>query len=450
LSTELADYSVSTTFEKVPDAAVSRAKYVLLDELCCMVLGQRLPAGELLSQYVGSFGGTGEATVVGRAIRAPSPFAALVNGTAGHADELDGAHISEGHPGATLVAACLAVAERQRASGRDLINALVLGYDHGTRLIEAAGGRYHMLDTRHVHTDFLHAFGAASGAARLLGLAADQHRHAWALAACQAISLGAFFEERKHLSKSFTYGHGAYAGVTAAGLAMLGMEGNDDIVGAKHGILAAWGAQDHADILLAGLGTDFAIMDVNFKFYSAGYPIHAQIEAALGLMHDHDLRAADITGIDIRATTECIEVVNNRQMPSISTQMMLPVAMIVGKLGFADAHNQDNLGNPEVKRLGDTITMTPDPEMDRENHRGRGARVTLRTKDGAEFSRHVHWPHGHCRAGEVAWTELVRKCHDMIDEDLGPARVDELADVIDQLADIDDVGVLTRLLTPRT
>jgi len=450
LSTELADYCVSTRYESVPAAAVLRAKCVLLDELSCMVLGRRLPAGELLGRYVASLGGGQEATVAGTAIRAPRAFAALANGTAGHADELDGAHLTEGHPGATLVATCLAVAEKQRASGRELLNALVLGYDLATRLVDTVGGRYHLLTTRHVHTDFLHAFGAAAGASRLLGLSADQHRHAWALTACQAISLGAFFEEREHLSKSFTYGHGAYAGVTAAVLAELGMEGNDDVFGAKHGVLAAWGGHDRSDVLLAGLGTDFAVMDVNFKFYSAGYPIHAQIEATLGLMRDHGLATEDIVGIDVRATTECVEVVDSRRMPSISAQVMLPVAMIAGKLGFAEAHNADNFRDPEVKRLGDTITLTADAEMDRENHRGRGAAVTLRTTDGRALSRHVRWPHGHCRAGDITWDELVGKCHDMVDEDLGPAQVDELADVIAGLDGVDDLSALTRLLVPRT
>ncbi|HEV7651514.1 MAG TPA: MmgE/PrpD family protein [Actinophytocola sp.] len=449
LSTELADYCVSTRYEALPAAAVFRAKCVLLDELCCMVLGQRLPAGELLSRYVASLGGRPEATVAGTGIRAPRAFAALANGTAGHADELDGAHITEGHPGATLVATGLAMGEQQ-ASGRELLNALVLGYDLATRLVDTVGGRYHLLTSRHVHTDFLHAFGAAAVAGRLLGLPADRYRHAWALTACQAISLAAFFEEREHLSKSFTYGHGAYAGVTAAVLAELGMEGNDDVFGAKHGVLAAWGGQDRADVLLAGLGTDFAIMDVNFKFYSAGYPIHAQIEATLGLMRDHGLRTADVVGIDVRATTECVEVVDGRRMASISAQVMLPVAMIAGKLGFAEAHNEDNLRDPEVKRLGDTITLTADAEMDRENHRGRGAAVTLRTTDGRALSRHVRWPHGHCRAGDVTWDELVGKCHDMVDEDLGPDRVDELAETIAGLDGVRDLSELTRLLVPRT
>jgi 2-methylcitrate dehydratase PrpD len=450
LSTELADYCVSTGYDALPAAAVARAKSVLVDELCCMVLGRRLPAGELLGRYVDSLGGRPEATVAGTRLRAPRAFAALANGTAGHADELDGAHITEGHPGATLVATCLAVAEERRASGRELLNALVLGYDLATRLVDAVGGRYHLLTSRHVHTDFLHAFGAAAAAGRLLGLPANQYRHAWALTACQAISLAAFFEEREHLSKSFTYGHGAYAGVTAAVLAELGMEGNDDVFGAKHGVLAAWGGLDRADALTAGLGTNFAIMDVNFKFYSAGYPIHAQIEATLGLMRDHGLRTSDVVGIDVRATTECIEVVDSRRMPSISVQVMLPVAMIAGRLGFAEAHNEDNLRDPEVKRLGDTITLTPDPEMDREDHRGRGAEVTLRTTDGRSLSRHVRWPHGHCRAGDVTWDELVGKCHDMIDEDLGPAQVDELAETIAGLDGVSDVSELTRLLVPRT
>lgn len=446
----LTEYSASLSYADLPDRVVFRAKSVLLDELGCMILGRMLDPGRISEQYVRTFEGRSEATVVGTALRAPVPLAALANGTADHADELDGSHITEGHPGATIVSACLALGEYGDASGKDLITALVVGYDIGTRLVEAAGGRFKLLAERHLHSDFLHAFGAALGGARLVGLEPSRFCHAAALTACQAVSVGAFFAERRHLSKSFTYGHLAHSATSSVLLAQMGMEGNDDVFDAEHGIINAWCDPARADESTARLGEYFAIVDSNFKFYSAGYPIHTPIEGALSLMQEHQLVIDDIESIRVSMNTNCATTVDQREMPSISLQDMLPIAMVYGKLGFQEAHNQENLHLPDVARLRDAMELEIDPEMDRTTPRGRGAGVSLTLRDGREVQRTVDWPYGHAYRGDVTADELAEKSHSMLDDIIGSETVDDLVAAVMELDRSDNLSALTRTLALET
>ncbi|KUN17626.1 hypothetical protein AQJ11_37845 [Streptomyces corchorusii] len=157
----LAQYAASTSLERIPEEVRERAKQVILDELASAHFGRAQPAGALAAQYVAGLAGPPEARVLGTPLRVSAPLAALANGTAGHADEIDGAHVVGGHPGATLVHAAVAMAERQVATGAELLNAVVLGYDIGVRLIEACGGLFGVKERHHLNADFLHAVAAA-------------------------------------------------------------------------------------------------------------------------------------------------------------------------------------------------------------------------------------------------------------------------------------------------
>lgn len=93
------------------------------------------PRSCLVGEYVAALGGSEQSTVVGfGGPRVPEANAALANATSSHADEIDGSHVTEGHPGASVVATALSVAEARQRTGAELLSAIVLGYDIGTRL----------------------------------------------------------------------------------------------------------------------------------------------------------------------------------------------------------------------------------------------------------------------------------------------------------------------------
>lgn len=438
----IADYSSSTRAASVPAVVRERAKLVIFDELCCATFGRSQPAGTLAAKYAATQAGQPEAHILGSGTYTSAPLAALVNGTSGHADEIDGAHVVGGHPGATLVHAAFALAEQQHAGGGDLLNAVILGYDIGVRMIAACGGTFTVKNTHHLHADFLHAIGAAAAGSRLLGLSASTYPHAMALATFQSNGLCVLFQEREHVSKAFCNGQYAFAGVSAALMAAAGLEGADDFFGGEHGLLDAWGDPDGARLATEGLGRDYAIMQSNFKFVRAGYPIHAAVEAGLALLQDERLAAESIDAVEVGMPEHALRVVDNRKMHNICLQDMLAVALIHGGLDLGTSYFPDALADERFTRLRSRVTLRVDPGLQAEQPNGRGARVSVTTVDGRTFSRRVDHPHGHSARGGITWADLVHKWRQAL-----PAYdIDAIEASMRQLEDTDDLRTLTKLL----
>jgi len=449
---QLGRYSVATTYSALPEGVAERAKMLIYDQLACGFVGGDLPAGKIIARYVDAHRGVGEAAVFGLAgCRAPAALAALANGTCGHADEFDSVHstsdfIATGHPAPVIVPAAVAVAERQSATGAELVNAVALGYDAGSRVVSATGGSKPMQEHHGLYAGSFYSVGAAFAASRLLGL--DQRRtlHAAALALNQGMSGYSFFAERRHMSKAlFTAGQAAAAGVSGATLASLGFEGTEDVFAGRGGILPTWGQAGREGELVRDLGREFTVMGANFKFYSAGYPIHSAVEAALVLKERHAIDLADIAGIHARLPDHPAGVVDDRGMPTISLQHMLGVALVAGKLGFDEAHSAVLQSDREVLRIKSLVTLTGDPDF--EVSQPRGAVITIHLADGTTVEQRVEHPKGHrFREPQPGWSDLRRKWADLLVSRIGERRTDEFYRACLTMETIDDVGDLVAIL----
>ena len=445
LTRVVADYVAGSSYEQLPVDVVDRTKLIIFDEIACAILGRKLIAGELIAKFVGAMGGVGEATMLGRRQRVPAAMAALANGTAGHADEFDGAHVTDGHPGAVIVHATLAVGETRRVTGREYLHAVSVGYDVGTRLVASVGGAFTLRQAHHIHSDHLHSFGAAMACGRLLRLDADGLRHAAALAAGHAGGLAVVFEERRHMSKALSTGQAAFGGASAALLAASGFEGHDNVFDSRHGPLGL-APEGKAELLTKELGSDHAVMGANFKFYSAGYPIHAPVEAALTMVERERLTPDDIASVTVRLTTHTADTVSNRGMPSICVEDMLSVAIVHGRLGFEEAHSAAALARPEVKALRSKIRAVADAEMDRTQPHGRGAKVEIETVSGMRFLVGIDHPRGHALRGAADWQSLRGKWDELLPSLIGRSNFEAFYNLCQSLERVDDLAELTHLL----
>lgn len=435
----LARYAASTSLEALPREVRERTKQVIFDEMACAHFGRRSDAGALSAQYAVMFGGLPEARILGTEMRAPAPYAALANGTAGHGEEVDGTHVVGGHPGASTVHACVATAERQRASGAELINAVALAYDVGIRIVRACGEKFVVRDRFHVTSDLFYALGSTTAAGRILGLTPEQHCHALALASFQTNGLFALYAEKRHISKSFCNGQFAFAGISAALMASIGLEGNEDIFGAEHGVLEAWGVDGGREALTNGLGEDFEIMGANFKFLNAGFPIHTPVEAAMTLVRENGIAPDAIDTIHIGMPSNTMRVVDNRAMHNICVQDMLVASLVRGGLKLAELPFPAILDDPAFSRLRSRTKVAVDPDIEREAPNGRGARVTIATLDGRRHSLRVDLPRGHSRRGGVAWSDLAEKWRGTLTD----CDVDRALDLARNLEELKDVNELT-------
>ena len=440
LTLTIARYASATSADSIPPAVRERARQIVMDELACAAFGQTRTAGRLTARYAAMTGGSGPCRILGTGTRTTAPYAALANGTSGHADEVDGAHVVGGHPGATIVHAATAVAGQRGSSGAELLNAVVLGYDIGNRLIRACGGVFGVKTRLHLHADFLHAVGAAVAVSRLLGLAPELYCHAMALATFQANGLCALFQEPRHISKSFCNGQYAFAGVSAGLLAAAGLEGCEDILGTTDGLLAAWGLKDGDRVMAEGLGNDFAVMGANFKFINAGYPIHAAVEAAMTLVSAHSIGADEIAAVEVGMPTNAMRVVDDRKMHNICLQDMLGAALVRGGLNLRESPFPAILGEPGFRAMRARIALTPDAELNEDQPNGRGARVRITTHGGVSVVRRVDWPKGHSAGNAITWEDLAAKWNEALPE----VDVQRLITLSRDLENLDDIEELLR------
>ncbi|MBI4639572.1 MAG: MmgE/PrpD family protein, partial [Candidatus Tectomicrobia bacterium] len=172
ISQVIAEYVVNMQYEDLPAKVVEMSKICFLDWLGSVYAGARAIPTKILLDVVKEMGGKAEATVIPDGSKSSSLLASLVNGASSHVVEMDDLHkTSIFHPGAPIIPAALAIAEREGVCGRDLITAIVLGYEIGIRVGETVGtSHYQMWHT----TGTCGTFGAAVAAGKLLNLTVPQ------------------------------------------------------------------------------------------------------------------------------------------------------------------------------------------------------------------------------------------------------------------------------------
>lgn len=247
------------------------------------------------------------------------------------------------------------------------------------------------------------------------------------------------------MSKALSTGQAAFGGATAALLAASGFEGHDDVFDSQYGPLG-WAPENAPVRLLDGLGSDFAVRGANFKFYSAGYPIHAPVEAALNIMTREKLSLDDIAAVTVGLTKHTRDTVSNRDMPSICVEDMMSVAMVHGRLGVEEAHSTAALARPEVKALRPKIHTVADPELERIQPHGRGARVRITTVSGKQFDEQIDHPRGHSLRGDVDWRSLREKWQDLLPGLIGKQNFEAFYNLCQRLDSVEDLAELTQHL----
>src|SRR5687767_10155948 len=296
LTERLADYWSAARYEDLPPETIRLAKRFLIDTLAAGIAGAGSEVAQIVDRAVrGALEqSSGTSVLWGQSGTLPTREAALVNGTASHALELDDFG-GCGHSGAVVIPAVLAVSGRPGVTGRDVITAIVAGYDVAARVLEGAGGyRYHN-DLGWHSSGTCGSFGAAAGAAKLLKL--DRERYADALGVGGTFTGGIWaFLADGAMTKRFHPGKASETGLSAALLARSGMTGPRQVLEAKWGGFFSTYAREIAtpDATLKGLGSEFRIARSGMKPYACCRGLHATIDALFELMKETGANADDI------------------------------------------------------------------------------------------------------------------------------------------------------------
>ena len=234
----------------------------LTDTVGSMVFGAEQPWSRAVIEHAMAAGAVGRSTVIGGSDTGTSPvMAALANGASAHAFELDDVHEEAiSHPGAVVVPAALALAEERSCTGRDLLEAIVIGYEAMGRAGIAVGPAAHMLAGFHP-TSMSGVFGSAAAAGRLLNFDAVKLNHALGIASSFA-SGTMEFAASGGMAKRIHAGRAAEGGLTAALLADRGFEGATDGLAGRYGFCRVFTDSPRVELLTEDLGERWMLDEI--------------------------------------------------------------------------------------------------------------------------------------------------------------------------------------------
>jgi 2-methylcitrate dehydratase PrpD len=446
LTGQLSEYIAGEKPQQLPESIVDRAKIHILDTLGAIVSGSLLKPGKLAIDFARGQGGMPEASVVATDIKTSAVNAALANGVMAHADETDDTHFpTVTHPGSIVVPTALAIAEKERRSGKEFITAVVLGYDVLCRISKALDRKW--MQERCIHAGSISAgFGAAAAAARLLKLPAQKVRYALAFAGTQACGLTTWRDDPEHIDKALCHsGIPARNGVSAALWARGGMTATEQIFEGPNNLLNAFAETSHPEEIVRDLGSRYEITDAGIKVYPAGQPMQATLTGYFRLVKEHALQRQDISKIIVRLPESQSQTINDRHMPDINCQYLLAVAMIDGKVDFQNSHDFERMHEPQVLELKKRVEIVADIELTKVHPAVRSAIVEIVTFDGRHLKTLVDRVPG-APYNPLSAAEAEAKSHSLIGPVLGEARAHSVIQATRRLETLTDVNELAELL----
>jgi len=397
---ELANWIANLRYADLPQRTREVMRIAVLDTVGAGVYGYSTPWAQMLLEWARrGAAGSGDAHVWGEAARTlRCSDAALVNGTASHAFELDDYHNAKLHPGAVVIPAAIAAAEKLDAGGADLITAIAAGYEVMIRSSLALNPSAARLRGWHL-TGVCGPFGAAAACASLLKLNPEQTAWALGLAGTQGAGLWAFNADGT-MSKRLHAGKAAHSGVLAAELAQLGFTGPTQIYETEDGgVLKAFSDASDPTPLTLDLGAVYHLDKTSIKPYSCCGSTHSYIDAALALRKKlgtpwdatRRVRVGTCKVVDVQCGFDYApSSVLNAQM---SLRYTVAAALLDGQVlpaQFTDA----KLADPAITALAGRMELIPDPELDKlyprdfaawvaAEHEGKWERVDIMNPTGS-------------------------------------------------------------------
>jgi 2-methylcitrate dehydratase PrpD len=455
ISEELARFVDAHTTAAIPAAVTARAKHLILDAVGIALASTGYDFAHRAITAISGLAGAGDFAVIGMPARLPLRDAALINGILIHGLDFDDTH-SGGviHATASVLPTVLAVGAQQRASGREVLAAYVLGIEVAARLGAVAKGAFHQVGFH--PTGLIGAFACALAAGRLMGLNEKQ------LVMAQGLTLSAGagsleFLEDGAWNKRFHPGWAAVSGITAAALARQGFVGAKRAYEGRFGLYASH-LQSHFDpanlaLATGGLGKTWELQQVAVKPYPACHFVHACVDAAVTLRREHKFDAREIELVRALVPAEVVKTVcepaANKRRPanSYDAQFSIPytVAAALRRGQFTlDELEDDALGDADTLALADRVQYEIDAATTFPRHYTGEVIVALR---GGRTLRHREAVNRGNGERPLSECDIIAKFRSNAERAIAQAKAQEIETSLLSLDQATDVGALADRLT---
>lgn len=396
----LAQFAATLRWEDVPQDVQRRAEDLWVDWFGSVLAGQGARPVQSITRFALSQGpAKGLCEILGSDTTSSPMMAALANAAASHVAEQDDVHNgSVFHPAAVVFPPALAVAQSIGASGAELMQACVAGYEVGIRVGEFLGrSHYRIFHT----TATAGTLAAAAAVGRLLRLTPVQMQHAFGSAGTQSAGLWEFLRTGAD-SKQLHTAHAAAAGLMSAYLAQDGFTGAQDIFTGPQGLAAGMSTDAEPARLIDGLEnaivTRWATAETSFKWHASCRHTHPAADALLQVMQQHGLAPADLAQVTCHVHQGAIDVLGPVVDPATVHQSKFSMGTV---LALAARHGHAGLDEFDSEYLAATtvalrekVSMELDAEVDAAYPRRWIGKVTVLTTDGRTLHGRVEEPKG--------------------------------------------------------
>jgi len=454
----IADYIVKTSFDDLPEKVISRSKVCILDNLGCMLGGYRTKTGKIVANLARETGGgKQESTVIGSGDKVSCVCAAFANSMMANALDFDDTYAAGSppiiHPASTTVPPAIAVGERVKATGKDVITSVVLGYEVSIRIGAAIFPSPERMSYVMGLSTF-QTFGAVTAASKLLSLSREQVLNALGIAGATAPVSSVMKTTLNPMGASMVknnYGWASQNGVTAALLAKMGFNGPKDILDGNRGFwIMAGSDRCNFDKLVEKLGEKYELMNVGFKPYPSCRLTHQAIDATIRLVRElraNGLQLEEIEEIIVRSISTLTEppFTNYKPKNMEDSQLSLPfsiAAAIYGGKPGPDWFAEKNL--PRILELARKVKIEVDPEAESHPHLLTKTKVAI-IAGGRQFTAHTDTTRGDPE-NPMTKDELREKFRGLASEVIEQKKAEIVVNIVDKLEKMDDITKLTDAL----
>lgn len=419
----LGRFLADTWYEDIPEEPIAIAKERLLDTIGAMIAGRAGWAyGNELIDAMRPLG-TGSSLVLGpdSELRFPAARAAMLDATFAHAVELDDGHAFAGvHAGAVVVPTALIMGEELHASGKEILAAIVLGYEVVYRLAVAQSPN--LIDNGFHPSAICGTVGAMAVAGKLMKLNARQMANGLGMSALQAAGLMESTVSGQQ-SKCVMVGNAAFNGISCAYVARANIEGCTSAFDGRTGMFLAMSKLVVSEKTLKDLGKVYSIGNTYNKFYPTCRHAQPAIEAALNLAEKHGINPDEVEHIEVGTHRVAYELTGIIHAPKTPGEAKFSIAYGIAAALMDRSVTVRHLTAPyytneNYLRIARKVTTRIDEQVASQYPRRRGATVDI-----------------YMQNGEVFFTD----CYDLKGSPQNPAGVDALIKKFKSAA----IGLLT-------
>lgn len=312
-----------TQWEDLPRQVRHQSKRCLLDTLGALLAGTKTPVAKLMTEFAQEqFSGNGGA-ILATGKRASLVGAALANGFAGNALDIDdGYRMIKGHPGACVLPVALGAGETLECAGRTFLAALVVGYEVGIR----AGLIRHAIHHTYHSSGSWGAIAGAAVAGKIFGLDAKMLRNAIGAAEYHAPIAPMLKGLVTPSMGKDSIGWGCMVAMSSVLMSQRGFTGIRPLF--EDTPEPSW---------INSLGETYEILNLYFKPYSACRWAHPAIEGALKICRNNHLPVRQLRRIEVRTFPEAAALRRNYPQTTeegqYSIAFPLAAALLDGEVG---------------------------------------------------------------------------------------------------------------------